>query len=313
VADITPEHIQKFLEGRSKVSAVTLNNDKIAVSRFFSWCIDRPRKWLRFNPCREVKVEQADKPAPLILSVDRCQDLLRAAEGFKAGRLVRYTALCLFGKLRPFEARRLKPEQINLADGEIRLEKWQTKTRRPRVITICPTLKAWLQAYPGEVFPSNWRKDFDSVKELSGFAGRQACEENKKLEPWVEDILRHTGISHYFRKTGSYGLTAEESGNSEAIIKAHYQGRVTSEDTKRFYGILPKRRRQRKSRSRKIINMPASGATEKHDIHIVHTATAPARTKVAGAKSEAPASRRVGDELAAVNDMVGAHPSGLRN
>jgi hypothetical protein len=55
-------------------------------------------------------------------------------------------------------------------------------------------------------------------------------------------VLRHTAISHYFRKTGSYNQTAEQFGNSEAIIKAHDQGRVTSEDTKRFYGLKPQRK-----------------------------------------------------------------------
>ena len=56
------------------------------------------------------------------------------------------------------------------------------------------------------------------------------------------DVMRHTAISHYFRKTGSYGQTAEQFGNSEAIIKRHYQGRVTSEETERFYAIRPKQK-----------------------------------------------------------------------
>ena len=55
------------------------------------------------------------------------------------------------------------------------------------------------------------------------------------------DVIRRTAISHYFRHTGSYGRTAEQFGNSEAIIKKHYQGRVNSEDTKRFYALLPKK------------------------------------------------------------------------
>ncbi len=45
--------------------------------------------------------------------------------------------------------------------------------------------------------------------------------------------------------TGSYGLTAEQFGNSESIIKLHYQGRVTSEDTKRFYMLKPLKSRGR--------------------------------------------------------------------
>jgi hypothetical protein len=55
----------------------------------------------------------------------------------------------------------------------------------------------------------------------------------------VPDVLRHTAISHYFRATGSYGRTAEQFGNSESIIKKHYQSRVSSKDTKRFYALRP--------------------------------------------------------------------------
>jgi hypothetical protein len=54
--------------------------------------------------------------------------------------------------------------------------------------------------------------------------------------------MRHTAISHFFRDCGSYGRAAEQFGNSEAIIKKHYQGRVSSADTKKFYGIRPKTR-----------------------------------------------------------------------
>ena len=59
------------------------------------------------------------------------------------------------------------------------------------------------------------------------------------LEKWTPDIMRHTAISHYFRRTGSYGFAAEQFDNSEAIIKSHYQGRVSSAETKGFYRLFP--------------------------------------------------------------------------
>jgi len=149
-------------------------------------------------------------------------------------------AVCLFGGLRPFEAARLLWEQVNLADGEIRLEGPQTKTGRPRVVTIGPTLKAWLKTHQGKPFsPPNWRKDFDAIKRAAGFSGRQSTDANG-LKPWEADVLRHTAISHCFRESGSYGLTAEWAGNSESIIKRFYQARVSTEDTKKFYALKPK-------------------------------------------------------------------------
>jgi integrase len=146
--------------------------------------------------------------------------------------------LCLFGGLRPFEVTRLSWSAINLPDKEIRLEANQTKTKRGRTVTICPTLHAWLKTYHGTpLFPSNWRKKFDAVKESAGFG---TSSDEKKLVPWVPDILRHTAISHYFRSAGSYGQTAEQFGNSEAIIKAHYQGRCSTSDAKKFFALKPK-------------------------------------------------------------------------
>lgn len=254
MADLSPEHIEQFLAARSDLSAVTKDNIRRSLSRFFSWCIERPRRWLKANPCREITIEKDEASAPEILTVPQCEKLLREAEKFKKGRCVRYVALCLFGKLRPYETRRLKESQINLADNEIRLEADQAKTGRARVITIDPTLKAWLQAYKGPVVRANWRRDFDAVKLAAGFCARRT-EQNETAVPWVEDVLRHTGISHYFRKTGSYGLTAEQSGNSEAIIKQHYQSRVSSADTRKFYAILPVKK-PRKRKGAKIIQMP---------------------------------------------------------
>jgi integrase len=238
---ITAESVEAFLAKR-KASTSTKDNDRRALSRFFSWCIERPRRWMMANPAREVRLEKGEYAPPAVLSVVECKALLEAAETRKKGRLVPYFAVCLFAGLRPFEAARLSWKQVNLADGEIRLEANQTKTGVPRVVTISSTLKSWLEAHEDKpFFPANWRKDFDAVKESAGWGSPDETDpERKHLKPWPEDVLRHTAISHYFRLTGSYGQTAEQFGNSEAIIKKHYQGRVSSADTKLFYESQPK-------------------------------------------------------------------------
>jgi integrase len=134
---------------------------------------------------------------------------------------------------------RLTWDAINLGDKEIRLEGIQTKTGRARVISISATLLAWLKAYKDKpIFPAGWRIKFDAVKLAAGFG--TPTETQPDLKPWVPDIMRHTAASHYFRNCGSYGQTAEQFGNSEQIIKAHYQGRVSTADTKIFYSIKPK-------------------------------------------------------------------------
>ena len=231
VADIMPDTIESFLAKRN-VSAASKDNDRRAVSSFITWCMDRKRKWIAVNPCGAVRIDKGEKTPPAVLTLEQCKMLLAKADKFKGGRLAPFVAACLFGGLRPFESRRLSWDAVNLKDGEIRLEGVQTKTGKPRVIAICDTLAAWLQAHKGKAFyPSNWRRDFDAIKSVIGYGRKTDAQPD--LKPWIDDIMRHTAISHYFRKTGSYGQTAEQFGNSEAIIKAHYQGRVSSEDNEK--------------------------------------------------------------------------------
>jgi integrase len=235
IDEITPEIIEDHL-GRQNVSSVSRDAYKRAISRFFSWCIERPRRWATTNPCHEIKIDMGEKKAPVILTFQQCEDLLRAGEQHQ---IAPYLAICLFGGLRPFEALRLTWQAVNLEDKEIRLEAGQTKTGRARVVAICPTLLQWLTAYKDQpFFPANWRKKFDAVKKSAGFG--TPSEQNPNLKPWTVDVMRHTAISHYFRNCGSYGQTAEQFGNSEAIIKAHYQGRVSTTDAKAFFALQPK-------------------------------------------------------------------------
>lgn len=230
VANVTPELIEGFLARRA-VGLVAKDTDRRAISRFFSWCKERPRHWITANPCADLArtLPKREQP-PAILTVDQCAALLHAAETARAGELVPYIALCLFAGLRPFEAARLTRKQVNLADREIRLEDWQSKTGG-RVVDINPTLHRWLRRYPGPIFPKNWRKRFAAVRARAG------------LTQWPVDVLRHTAISHHFRKHKSYGLTAEQHGNSERIIKKEYQSRVTTAEMQRFYALKPVSRR----------------------------------------------------------------------
>lgn len=234
VNDVTPDVVQDFLDNL-KLSPVTRDNYRRDISGFFKWCIQRPRRWTLVNPCTEAHVDKAERRPPTILTVEQCKALLKAAE---PNALAPYVAVCLFGGLRPFETSRLTWDAVNLKDREIRLEANQTKTGRARVVTICDTLLAWLKAYKGQpFFPLGWHKRFRAVKRVVGFGTPE--DEKSKLKAWQPDVMRHTAISHYFRKTGSYGQTAEQFGNSEAIIKNHYQGRVSSDDTKKFYALKP--------------------------------------------------------------------------
>jgi integrase len=241
VTDVLPEHIEHYL-AQQNVSANTKDGYCRALSSFFTWCLKGKRHWCVNNPCYAVEIEgltSDDDREPEILPLRDCEALLRAAEKFEQGKLAPYVALCLFGGLRPFETARLTWDQVNLVDGEIRLKGTQTKTGKGRIVVICKTLKAWLGRHRrrGDIYRSTYDLELKALRASVGYGPK--TEAQPHLKPWVPDVLRHTAISHYFRKTGSYGQTAEQFGNSEAIIKKHYQGRVSSADTKNFYALRP--------------------------------------------------------------------------
>ena len=152
VTDVIPDHIENYLAHRN-VSPNTKDANCRAISSFFTWCMKGKRHWCINNPCYAVEIEGrtgADDREPVVLPVDECERLLRAAEASGGGKMVPYVALCMFGGLRPFEAARLTWEQVNLGDREIRLKGQQTKTGKGRIVVICPTLKAWLSRYKGQ-------------------------------------------------------------------------------------------------------------------------------------------------------------------
>lgn len=234
---ITVDTVEKFLSDRN-VSARTKINDRSAVSTFFRWCIARPRQWLRHNPVRDAVRIEPEQKSIVVATVEQCERLLKEAQKYKRGKMLLCVVSHLYGGLRPYEVQRITPEFLNLKDGEIRIEPWMTKTKRKRVVlfndgppaqkAFNACLKAWLSACKGQsFFPPNADNDLQALKRKAGI-------------PAVVDILRHTAISHFFRLTGSYGLTAEQFGNSEAKIKSHYQGRVSSADTRKFYAMRPK-------------------------------------------------------------------------
>lgn len=224
VADVSDLDIQKHL---AQLPGGPVNKDgvKRSVSRFFTWCIQRPRCWRKDNPATLVKIDLPEKGEPQILTVDDCEKLLQASE--KNG-LAAFVAISIFAGLRPWEVRRLTWENINLDDGEIRINRTMSKTGDSRVVKIAPALAAYLKAYKGQTI---WKRAY--VEKLRDT--RVALE----IKNWCKDILRHTAISFACRQQKSYIEVANMFGNSESIIRDHYQGRVSSGDAKRFYALRP--------------------------------------------------------------------------
>lgn len=236
LAEISPEIIDGWL-ARRKVSWTTKANDKRALSSFFAWCVARTQRFIAHNPAREVNVDTGgDQAAPEIYTLPEVARLLIAAKRFRNGRFLSFIVLQLFGGLRPTEALRFSHGQLK--DGLLRMEGKQTKTGKPRTSDVDPVLSEWLKRCPDSPV-----SDPQKSKLLWSQLRAKA-----KLSRWIPDGLRHTAVSHYFRRCGSYGETSEWAGNSESIIKDHYQARTTAAETAAFWTMFPDRQQRAASR-----------------------------------------------------------------
>lgn len=243
VRSVDADALDAWLDKRG-TSPRNRKNDLLAVSRFFSWCADRPRRWVEVNPARLVRIAKGSlRPGtPEVLTPREILRLLAAAKRYRGGLLAPYVALALFGAVRPNgELARLRWDQLNFQDGQLTIASEQEKTHRARTIALEGPLRSWLE----------WaaKRDQKIIHPPDFWPNFRALRQKAKLTRWPADVLRHTGVSYYFRKTGSYGLTAEWAGNSEAIIKARYQGRVTTAEAAAFWILHPERAQRGKARS----------------------------------------------------------------
>ncbi len=104
------------------------------------------------------------------------------------------------------------------------------KTRRRRLVPVSPNLRAWMEKWLSldvPLAPPGWDNRLLRVRRAAG------------LDPWPQNVLRHSRVSYRLAQTGNAAQTAIEDGHSEAILHAHYSALVTPEDAARYFGILP--------------------------------------------------------------------------
>jgi integrase len=233
VHEITPETAERFLQslrarnGTDKASRKTWNNVRGELHQFFEWCREKPRRYVSTNPVTDIKRFEIDGGHVEVLTVQRCRELMDYVAEFKAGKLVRYFSLALFGGVRPGgELKKLadSPESIDLESRVIRISGKMAKTGKPRQIEIRPNLLKWLKRYPGDILPTNAYNELEAIR---------------KTFKLSHDVLRHTFCSAHVMAFGSFAETAIESGNSESIIRTHYLNAIPKDQAKAFWRIEP--------------------------------------------------------------------------
>jgi integrase len=138
--------------------------------------------------------------------------------------IMRLLAVQFFAGLRTSEAMRLAESEIGAKYIEVKAEK--CKTRRRRLVTITPVLRAWLDA--GGRLP------------VSGVWQRLVAVKRAAEVPFPANAARHCFCSYHLAHFGSAAQTAMQAGHSEAMLFAHYREIVTPESAEVFWGIRPR-------------------------------------------------------------------------
>jgi integrase len=227
------------------------NNIRKDYRTFFNWCV--ANGYAQSNPAELVAQKTIERGEIVTLPISQVRDLMTQAAAYKGGKLVPYVALGTFCAIRPDELARLSWDQIDLREMHVMITASVAKKRGRRIVDIPENCLAWLRSHAKKKTPikgANWRNDFDALKAMIGFGSPTEVEKKsnhpRKLAPWPQDVLRHTGISCHYRLNEDEAKTASWAGNSPDMVHAHYRALVSAKDAKAFFEIRPQGQTNRK-------------------------------------------------------------------
>lgn len=229
-SEILTNDIQTYL---SQWKGLTFRNHRTILSGFFAYLCGEnrrtpnPKPVSTENPVRHIPPPQIDEFDRTIFSQREIKAILKKAYQEKC--LFPYWVLSLFAGIRDDEYSRFAARGWDLIDLEssvINIPGEVAKKRKRRQITIEPNLKSILSHIKQKkmplITPAHKRKLTDFRRGLK-FSGT--------------DLARHTAISYKLKIRNSFIDVATEMGNSEAVIRAHYQNRVTETQAGWFWGL----------------------------------------------------------------------------
>jgi integrase len=217
------------------------------VRGFLEWC--RRREWIHSNPAQDVRIQKPrDVRAPKIHTPEEVGRILTTAAAVDLD-VCRHLAVRYFAGLRTSEALALSECDLRQVVGLLVVPAAVAKTRRRRVVQICPALKAWL-ALGGTL--RGMRPD--SIRRVMRLSGVD-CPPN---------VSRHSWCSYHLALHESAAKTALEAGHAEAILFAHYRALVSRAAALEYFSLRPPQElpaipNPTESPTRERIQQPAPG------------------------------------------------------
>jgi len=170
----------------------------------------------------ELPVIEDQKPPAIHTPAEVVQVLEAARE--RDLDVCRHLAVRYFAGVRSSEVHRLTEENLLLDRGVLEVPAKKAKTRRRRLVTIQPALKAWLDL-GGELRP------------ISPMTVRAVIKASKV--EWHHNVTRHSFVSYHLAQFQNAAKTALEAGHTEQMLFSNYREIVTPSVAAEFWAITP--------------------------------------------------------------------------
>jgi integrase len=218
--DLSPRDVEAWLDCPSWGPG-TRRSYRIDAQSLWSFAVGRG--YAARNAVSATEVPLLEESELVALSSASCGALLQATRE-RSPEILAAVAVALFAGVRHSELLQLTPGEIGAQYVEIK--GYKAKTRRRRLVTICPALRAWLDVAP-PFRVANLPKAFRRARLAAG------------IDPWPHNALRHTFASFHLALHQDAARTALECGHSPEILFRHYRELVTREEAEAFFALRP--------------------------------------------------------------------------
>lgn len=254
LADITTQDLESILADKG---ATARKMHRRNLGAFWKWASISPRKWADHSTVTDLEPPRTSNDADIeILNPAEVKALLSAAEAENPHAAAAY-AIAVFGGVRMAELSRLT--WASVGDDNIEIGKDAAKKHSRRLVPICPTLRAWLDATRGDakdsdsITPGNWLDVSKSVRRRAGWdvsarlldaqieAGKMKALPKPTRGEWPANAPRHTCASVQVAIGTPLDDLTFKFGHSGGydLLRRHYVSRLPKKDALAILAIAP--------------------------------------------------------------------------
>ncbi len=236
VCDLAKEHLDTFIGSLGGFAAKSRNHYRAAIRQFLQWAIRKDY----LPPTHRLSEADAMRPergntAEVSIYTPRELAALLAGDDDDLRALIAMGGLA---GLRTAELLRLDWADVWRVPGHIEVTARKSKTRQRRLVEVCPALAAWLQVFSDQTTGPVWA--WQEITFQQRFA--RLCAKvklNGKSIARKPNGLRHAFCTYHFAAHANENQTAQQAGNSPAMIHAHYKGLATKAEAEKWFNVLP--------------------------------------------------------------------------